>query len=232
MSVVQPRPATYSRKSSCKSTCHRQRDSAKSAHAPPQTSWASWTALGSVLLAAGPAIAEDGLKYEPGAGADVVKQVAGAAYVVLLAVFAVRLLTKRAKFATEERLASAAKGENERPPDPSIKRVTPLQSLWAAVQAGVFAYLLYLFSSNVDGYFERQPLPDQYTARNITVAISTIVRGLSYLITFIFGANAVGLSALTVQLFINPEAVNEAEPQQDLHDVSNNGQEGSSGDAL
>ena len=175
-----------------------------------------------------------------------------------------------------QRLASAAKGEDERPPDPSIKRVTPLQSLWcaaaprfspllylhhfhlyplnrlhlppacvtrkgfdghprptrgfdglatfitsrpipssacnndhvaiylrtqidwswrrAAVQAGVFAYLLYLFSSNVDGYFERQPLPDQYTARNITVAISTIVRGLSYLITFIFGANAVGLS--------------------------------------
>lgn len=61
------------------------------------------------------------------------------------------------------------------------------------MQAGVCAYLLYLFSSNVDGYFEGQQLPDQYTARNITVTIRTIVRGLSYLITFLFAANAVGL---------------------------------------
>ena len=61
-----------------------------------------WTALCSTFLAAGPALAGEGLKYDPGAGADVVKKVAGAAYVVLLAVFAVRLLSKRARSATEE----------------------------------------------------------------------------------------------------------------------------------
>ena len=61
------------------------------------------------------------------------------------------------------------------------------------MQTGACAYGLYLFATNVDGYFEGQQLPDQYTARNITVTIRTIVRGLSYLITFIFAANAVGL---------------------------------------
>lgn len=84
------------------SGCHRQGESAKSPHALPQLSWASWTALCSFLLAANPALAEEGLKYDPGSGAEVVKKVAGAAYVVLLAVFAIRLLTKRAKFATGE----------------------------------------------------------------------------------------------------------------------------------
>jgi hypothetical protein len=64
----------------------------------------------------------------------------------------------------------------------------------AAAQAGGFAYLLFLLSQGVDGYFEGQAMPEQYTAHNITVAIRTIVRGLSYLCTFIFAANAVGLS--------------------------------------
>ena len=62
------------------------------------------------------------------------------------------------------------------------------------MQAGGFAYLLFLFSQGVDGYFEGQAIPEQYTAHNITVSIRTIVRGLSYLCTFIFAANAVGLS--------------------------------------
>ncbi len=62
------------------------------------------------------------------------------------------------------------------------------------MQAGGFAYLLFLFTSTVDGYFDGQQLPDQYTARNITITIRTIVRGLAYLCTFIFAANAVGLS--------------------------------------
>ena len=59
---------------------------------------------------------------------------------------------------------------------------------------GVFAYLLFLVSSNVDGYFEGQALPDQLTARNITITLRTVVRGLSYLMTFLFAANTVGLT--------------------------------------
>ena len=63
-----------------------------------------------------------------------------------------------------------------------------------AAQAGVICYLLYLVTTAVDGYFADKPLPDQYTARNIAVLVQTVVRGLAYLITFIFGANCVGLT--------------------------------------
>ena len=64
----------------------------------------------------------------------------------------------------------------------------------AAIRLGVFAYLLFLVSSNVDGYFEGQALPDQLTARNITITLRTVVRGLSYLMTFLLAANTVGLT--------------------------------------
>jgi hypothetical protein len=37
-------------------------------------------------------------------------------------------------------------------------------------------------------------MPDAYTARNIAVTVRTILIGLLYLITFIFSANAVGLT--------------------------------------
>ncbi len=63
-----------------------------------------------------------------------------------------------------------------------------------AAQAGTMAYGMWLLSTGVDAYFDRQAMPDQYTARNITVTVRTITRGLAYLATFIFGANAVGLS--------------------------------------
>jgi hypothetical protein len=67
----------------------------------------------------------------------------------------------------------------------------------AAVQAGGVAYLLFLLSGGVERFFEGQQLPDQFTARNITITIRTVVQGLSYLLTFIFAANAVGLSGET-----------------------------------
>ena len=72
----------------------------------------------------------------------------------------------------------------------------------AAIRLGVFAYLLFLLSSGVDGYFEGQALPDQLTARNITITLRTVVRGLSYLMTFLFAANTVGLTGET---WIRPE---------------------------
>ena len=61
-----------------------------------------WAILAGCLLNCSPALAEDVIKYDPGSGADAVKAIAGAAYVVLLAIFAVRLFQKRAKFATGE----------------------------------------------------------------------------------------------------------------------------------
>jgi hypothetical protein len=69
-----------------------------------------------------------------------------------------------------------------------------LQCCRSAIRLGVFAYLLLLLSTGVDGYFERQSLPDQLTARNITITLRTVVRGLSYLLAFLFAANTVGLA--------------------------------------
>ena len=54
--------------------------------------------------------------------------------------------------------------------------------------------MLFLGSQTVDAFFDAKELPSQYTARNIAVLIQTVVRGLVYLATFIFGANAAGLT--------------------------------------
>lgn len=70
----------------------------------------------------------------------------------------------------------------------------------SAVKLGVLACLLFQLSSGVDGYFEGQPLPDQLTARNITITLRTVVRGLSYLMTFLFAANTVGLTGDPLRL--------------------------------
>jgi hypothetical protein len=78
------------------------------------------------------------------------------------------------------------------------------------VQAGGIAYVLYLLSTSVDAYFANKELPTQYTARNIAVLIQTVIRGLSYLVTFIFAANATGLAALGVQLIIDPDSVQDS----------------------
>ncbi len=58
----------------------------------------------------------------------------------------------------------------------------------------MICYLLFQLTQLVDGYFEAKALPEQYTARNIAVLVQTVVRGLAYLLTFIFGANALGLT--------------------------------------
>mgnify|MGYP001134028266 CR=1 FL=1 len=63
-----------------------------------------------------------------------------------------------------------------------------------AAQAGVICYLLFQLTQGVDGYFANKALPEQYTAHNVAVLVQTVVRGLAYLITFIFGANALGLT--------------------------------------
>ena len=59
-------------------------------------------AVGSALLAAGPVLAAEGVKYDPGAGGDAVKNLAGVAYLGLVLFFIVRLLSKRARTATGE----------------------------------------------------------------------------------------------------------------------------------
>ena len=55
-----------------------------------------------LLLGCGPALADAEAKYNPKLGSDSVKSIAGVFYAGLLAVFAYRLLTRRAKKFREE----------------------------------------------------------------------------------------------------------------------------------
>ena len=75
-----------------------------SLHAP--WSWPALTALAATLAHPLAAVAADSVTYDPASGSDFLKNVAGAAYVVLLVVFAARLLRKRATTATSQRFAS------------------------------------------------------------------------------------------------------------------------------
>ena len=69
-----------------------------------------------------------------------------------------------------------------------------------ALQAGFFTYLLFLLSNTISSFFISQELPDQFTAKNITVTIRTAVGGLAWLATFIFGMNTIGLSGTVTSL--------------------------------
>lgn len=171
------------------------------------------------------------IPYDPSAGSDFLRNVAGAAYVVLLVIFAFRLLRRRADFATSTRIARGGGGGTSNVIDggrgltPEQRRqnfiadqasesarrsrkpvrATPLRAAVGSLQAGACALLLWQVCTRVDAFFETFKLPDSYTAHNIAVTLRTVGRGLSYLLTFIFAANAVGLGGLAVQLVFYPE---------------------------
>ena len=77
------------------------------------------------------------------------------------------------------------------------------------------AALLYALCVRIDAFFDGAGLPDGYTQRNIAVTLRTISRGLSYLLTFIYAANAVGLGGLAVQLVFYPDDEEEEEEGSD-----------------
>lgn len=171
------------------------------------TKW-SWPLL-PVIFYTFPASAE-GVNYAPGQGADVVKNIAGIGYAGLLAFWLFKVIGRRVKRGTTERLASERDQDTEADEVPADTEVTAGAAALGALQAGFFTYLLFLFSTSISTYFGRQELPDQYTAKNITVTIRTAVGGLAYLATFIFGANALGLTGLALKLAFFPDDVSSS----------------------
>ena len=71
------------------------------------------------------------------------------------------------------------------------------------------AVLLFPVCVRVDAALDDVGLPDGYTARNVAVTLKTVARGVAYLLTFIYGANATGLAGLAVQLALYPEEEEE-----------------------
>jgi hypothetical protein len=83
------------------------------------------------------------------------------------------------------------------------KPVTPLRCFTGAAIASGIATILYFLTQSIIQTFASKPLPtSNVTAVNISIAVRTLVMGLSTLATAIFAIAAVGLVALGIQLFI------------------------------
>ncbi|KAM4092847.1 hypothetical protein ACJW30_06G071400 [Castanea mollissima] len=80
---------------------------------------------------------------------------------------------------------------------------SPVQALLGGISAGVIALILYKFTTTIEAALNRQTIADNFSVRQITITIRTIVNGLCYLATFLFGINSVGLFLYSGQLAIN-----------------------------
>ncbi|XP_062094451.1 uncharacterized protein LOC133800494 [Humulus lupulus] len=80
---------------------------------------------------------------------------------------------------------------------------SPIQALLGGISAGVIALILYKFTTTIEAALNRQTLSDNFSVQQITITIRTIINGLCYLATFVFGINSVGLVLYAGQLAIN-----------------------------
>ncbi|KAL3503168.1 hypothetical protein ACH5RR_037617 [Cinchona calisaya] len=132
-----------------------------------------------------------------------------------ISVFLFRSLRRRAKRAKELKFRSsgAKKSLKEEAlenlkvmaptPVDAKSSPSPVQALLGGLTAGVIALILYKFAITIESALNRQTLSDNFSVRQITITIRTIVNGLCYLATFVFGVNSVGLFLYSGQLAIN-----------------------------
>ncbi|KAL5989506.1 hypothetical protein ACLOJK_010398 [Asimina triloba] len=141
-----------------------------------------------------------------------------------ISVFLFRSLRRRARRAKEMRFRSSAAGKKTLKEDAldSLKAMqavtmepgkppSPVQALLGAVSAGVIALLLYKFTTTIEASLNRQAISDNFSVSSISFpstalpvwSFGTIVNGLCYLATFVFGVNSVGLMLYAGQLALN-----------------------------
>lgn len=77
---------------------------------------------------------------------------------------------------------------------------SPVQAMLGGIAAGVIALILYRFATTVEAALNRQAISDNFSVRQITITVRTIINGLCYLATFVFGINSVGLVLYSIQL--------------------------------
>ncbi|RYR43920.1 hypothetical protein Ahy_A08g040306 isoform A [Arachis hypogaea] len=80
---------------------------------------------------------------------------------------------------------------------------SPVQAFLGGISAGIIALILYKFATTVEAALNRQTISDNYSVRQITITIRTILNGLTYLATFVFGINSVGLFLYSGKLGID-----------------------------
>ncbi|KAJ8765228.1 hypothetical protein K2173_011908 [Erythroxylum novogranatense] len=143
-----------------------------------------------------------------------------------ISIFLFRSIRRRAKRAKELRLRSS--GENKSLKEEALASLTamapgaiasektpsPVQALLGGISAGVIALILYKFTTTIEASLNRQALSDNYSVRQITITVRTIVNGLCYLATCVFGVNSVGLFLYSAQLAINSLTKGENSEEQ------------------
>ncbi|KAK4420390.1 hypothetical protein Salat_1989300 [Sesamum alatum] len=165
--------------------------------------------------------------------------------------FLFRSLRRRAKRAKQTRLRSSAATkslkeeamENLKAVSKSpIKSKTPSpdQAFLGAVIAAAFGVLLYKFTTTVEYNLNHQQLSDNYSVRQITITIRTIINGLCYLATFVFGFNSLGLFLYSGQLAMNsfaeapgsPGGAQFNSPNSESRDMDSSGKPSASEDQV
>ncbi|KAG6600385.1 hypothetical protein SDJN03_05618, partial [Cucurbita argyrosperma subsp. sororia] len=132
-----------------------------------------------------------------------------------ISVFLFRSLRRRAKRVKELKFRSAGVKKSLKEeameslkaistgPIQSKSKPSPVQAFLGAIAAGVIALILYKFTTTIEAALNRQTVSDNFSVRQLTITIRTIVNGICYLATFVFGINAVGLFLYSGQLALN-----------------------------
>jgi len=169
--------------------------------------------------------------YNPEKGQELSK-LGGGGLLVVVAIYGFsRLLARRATYFSKVRLASRGEDEDllsrrldERKESsdsalagkgPPAEKKGPKDVFTNAAVAGAIFLALYIISSKIDASFSSVDLPEQYTVRQISVTLKTIVVGLSYLACFVYGANALGLFLLGVDMVRNPDKHRDLEEEEE-----------------
>ncbi|CAN8259301.1 unnamed protein product [Cochlearia groenlandica] len=80
------------------------------------------------------------------------------------------------------------------------------QAFLGAIGAGVIAIILYKFTTTIEASLNRQTISDNFSVhQTLHVSCRTIINGICYLATFVFGINAVGLLLYSGQLAFNED---------------------------
>ncbi|MBD2180394.1 DUF3082 domain-containing protein [Planktothrix sp. FACHB-1355] len=91
---------------------------------------------------------------------------------------------------------------------------SPLRCLIGSLIATGMTIGLYFLTSSIAQTFAAKPIQSHnVTVINITVAVRTLVVGISSLATFVFGIIAIGLIALAIQISIQQVKNQPAPPQ-------------------
>lgn len=107
-----------------------------------------------------------------------------------------------------EKPLPASTDANSNPP-------SPLRCAIGSLIAGVMAFGLYSLTSSIAQTFAAKPIQSQnITVINITVAVRTLVVGISTLATAVFSLIAIGLLALAIQVSIQQLKNQLAPPQK------------------